>query len=36
MAWNVRGIMPKEEELDELLKQRNAKIAVLAKLKKYK
>jgi hypothetical protein len=34
MAWNMRGILDKEEELDELLKQRNAKIAIFSETKK--
>jgi hypothetical protein len=34
MAWNMRGILDKEEELDELLKQSNAKIDVFSETKK--
>jgi hypothetical protein len=34
ITWNVRGIIDKEEELDEILQQRHAKIAVISENKK--
>jgi hypothetical protein len=32
----MRGIITKEGEMDEVLKQRNAKVAVFNETKKYK
>jgi hypothetical protein len=33
-AWHVKGIISKEEELDEVLKQTHTKIAVIGETKK--